>query len=102
MNFFEGFDAPQLIAGAILIIGFIIPGGAVSLLNKAKDALGLSGRMAHLFVQVVIFGISALALWVTNGFGAVEFSLQSLVTLFGLISVVAGQVYQKLFGGENA
>ena len=85
-TFFEGFTAAQLIVmlvGAIYaVFQVFVPG--TSPLKWAKEKWNLEDLKMKLFVQGFFMGLSVLAMWFTGELSDIGFTLQSLMTYFGI------------------
>jgi len=99
--FFEGYTAEQLIIGlvglAIAVTQALFP--QVSLLELIKKYLKLEGQIMHFVVIGFFMALSALAMWITNEWSGVEWTLQAWLEYFGWFYAIAQIAYQKLKAG---
>jgi hypothetical protein len=100
INFFAGYTAEELIVmlvtAVISVSQGLIPG--VSVLEWLKQKTGLEGKAMHWTVIGFFMVLSALAMFVTGELDpeAIEWTLESLISYFGLFYGLSQIAYQRL------
>jgi MFS-type transporter involved in bile tolerance (Atg22 family) len=96
--FFEGYSAQQLIVmlvGVIIAIsqGFV-PG--VSILEWLKSKFGWKDELMQYVVIGFFMALAALASWATGELEGFKWSLESILSFFGVFYGIAQLAYERL------
>lgn len=100
MEFFQGYSAEELIVmfvtALVAVSQGLFPG--VSILEWLKNKTGLSGEKMHYAVIGFFMVLSALAMFVTGELdpSSIEWTLETLISYFGLFYGLSQVAYQRL------
>lgn len=98
--FFEGFTATQLVIGAVTILLTISQAlfPKISLMQYLKGWLPwLQGELAYYATMLCLFGLSALALWVSGEYDPnVKWTMEQVIVYYGILATISQGAYQRL------
>ena len=98
--FFEGYTANSLVIGAVTILITISQAlfPKISLMQYLKEWLPwLQGELAYYLTMICLFGLSALALWVTGEFDpTVKWTLEKVGVYYGILVTISQGAWQRL------
>ena len=98
--FFEGFTAAQLVIGAVTILLTISQAlfPKISLMQYLKEwQPWIQGEVAYYLTMACLFGLSALALWVTGEYDpTVKWTLEKVIVYYGVLVTISQGAWQRL------
>lgn len=99
-TFFEGFTAAQLVIGVVTILITISQAlfPKISLMQYLKEwQPWIQGEVAYYLTMVCLFGLSALALWVSGEYDpTVKMNMDQVIMYYGIIATISQGAYQRL------
>ncbi len=104
--FFEGYTAAQLVIGAVTILLAISQAlfPKISIMQRLKKWMPwLQGELAYYVTMICLFGLSALALWVSGEFDpAVKMTMDQVMIYYGILATISQGAYQRLKNSSRA
>lgn len=98
-SMYEGFTASQLVIGLVTILITVSQSlwPKVSIIQLIKQKFNIEDQAAFLIVMIILFGLSALAEWVTGYFipGTI-WNLQKVIAFYGILLTTSQAAYQQL------
>lgn len=104
--FFENYTSTQLVIGVVTILVAISQAlfPKISLMQYLKTWLPwLQGELAYYITMIFLFGLSALALWISGEYDpTITWTLDKVIVYYGILATISQGAYQRLKSSARA